>query len=293
MAKKGFHQTGKVIAREIIANPNPVAINAPEGFLLEWWNIFNEILSSSFLEVALLAAESFNKVEQTVDAIVPKINPENSTYVPNHIVPKCKPLVRDDKLIKHDVVGTYEPPNGVYMVTRIGVSYLSERESPSNFGNNRSLQQASHQGWPSVDNVAVQTLDMLKLPAPASSGDFFSMLTQADSSGKDAGMLGDRNQRTSENLPADQQIMAPIGGIMKISGKQPAVPSSRKRKTLLSSVASIGKEKATVAGIAKDNTKSYFPQGDAGLASASNSIYALRKRADFNLITCTEQFCQK
>ncbi|MEX6631855.1 hypothetical protein SGI36_21640, partial [Providencia rettgeri] len=70
----------------------------------------------------------------------------------------------------------------------------------SDAGNSRSLQQASHQGWPSVDvlpNVAVQTLD----PASASSGDFFCMLTQANSSGKDAGMLGD-TKRTPENLSA-------------------------------------------------------------------------------------------
>ncbi|MCD7449278.1 hypothetical protein HAX54_051018 [Datura stramonium] len=62
MAKRGFHRTGEEFDREIIDNPNPVAINAPGGFLLEWWNIFYEILSSSFSEVALLAAESFDKV---------------------------------------------------------------------------------------------------------------------------------------------------------------------------------------------------------------------------------------
>ncbi|KAJ8544977.1 hypothetical protein K7X08_017560 [Anisodus acutangulus] len=95
-------------------------------------------------------------------------------------------------------------------------------------GNSRSLPQALHQGWPSVGvgsipsvishhvvrptvivptqkeqflrstslpqqdvlpNVAVQTLDMLQFPAAASSGDFFPMLTQADSRGKDAGFL--------------------------------------------------------------------------------------------------------
>ncbi|MCD7461939.1 hypothetical protein HAX54_047424 [Datura stramonium] len=54
---------------------------------------------------------------------------------------------------------------------------------------------------------------MLKLPAPASSGDFFHMLTQADSSVKDAGI-----------------------GI--------------KRKTPLSSLAPVGKEKATVSWFA-------------------------------------------
>ncbi|KAJ8545510.1 hypothetical protein K7X08_018093 [Anisodus acutangulus] len=100
--------------------------------------------------------------------------------------------------------------------------YLPPWPEPSDAGNNRSLQQASHQGWTSVDNV-VQTLDMLKLPPPASSGDFFHMLTQADSSGN---MLGDTNQRTPENLPA-------------------IVQSGRKRKAPMSSVASV---RNTVAG---------------------------------------------
>ncbi|XP_059277176.1 transcriptional corepressor LEUNIG_HOMOLOG-like isoform X2 [Lycium ferocissimum] len=84
MAKRGLNQMGEVFGREIITNPDPVAINAPERFLLELWNIFYEILSSSFLEVALLAAKSFDKVAQTVENIVPNINPENSTYAPNH-----------------------------------------------------------------------------------------------------------------------------------------------------------------------------------------------------------------
>ncbi|KAF3635679.1 putative protein SMG7L-like [Capsicum annuum] len=131
-------------------------------------------------------------------------------------------------------------------------------------GNNRYLQQASHQGWPSVDvlpNVAVQTLDELGFSASASSSDFFRMLTEADSSVKDAGMLGDANKGALENLPAEQQIIAPMGGIMRSSGKQPAVEEQinqlgvqflkkrgRKRKTPLSSLAPAGKEKATVAG---------------------------------------------
>ncbi|KAJ8545511.1 hypothetical protein K7X08_018094 [Anisodus acutangulus] len=73
MANRGFHQMGEVFAREVIVNPNPVAINASEGCLLEWWNISYEILSSRFPEVA-----------QTVN-IVPNINPENLTYALNHM----------------------------------------------------------------------------------------------------------------------------------------------------------------------------------------------------------------
>ncbi|KAJ8561055.1 hypothetical protein K7X08_027245 [Anisodus acutangulus] len=60
------------------------------------------------------------------------------------------------------------------------------RQTNTEGRNNRSLQQ----GWPSVDNVAVQTLDMLNLPAAASSGDFFHMRTQADSSGNKATVAG-------------------------------------------------------------------------------------------------------
>ncbi|XP_060209277.1 uncharacterized protein LOC132636432 isoform X2 [Lycium barbarum] len=58
---------------------------------------------------------------------------------------------------------------------------------------------------------------------------------------------------------------------MKICGKQSAVQSGKKRK--LSSLASVGKEKVTVA---KDNTK----RGDAGLVSANFLIDALKKRAE-------------
>ncbi|XP_055804289.1 uncharacterized protein LOC129873258 isoform X2 [Solanum dulcamara] len=170
----------------------------------------------------------------------------------------------------------------------------------SDAGNTRSLQQASHQGWPSVGissifpgishqvvrpsimvptqkeqfprtasfpqqnvlpNVAVPTWDKLILPAPANSGDFLRMLTLADSSVKDAGMLGETNQRIP--LPADQLIIAPVGGITRSSGKQPAVQeqinqlgrqssnkSGIKRKSPLSSLAPVGKEKATVAWFA-------------------------------------------
>ncbi|XP_059277082.1 uncharacterized protein LOC132031219 isoform X2 [Lycium ferocissimum] len=112
----------------------------------------------------------------------------------------------------------------------------------SDAGYNGSLQQ----GWPSVDNVANQTLDMLKHPAPASSGEFFQLLTQADLS---VNILGDTNQRIPENLTADQQIIAPRGGIVRSSGKQPA-EQSRKRKTPMSSRESVEKEIATDAGFA-------------------------------------------
>ncbi|KAK4354293.1 hypothetical protein RND71_026487 [Anisodus tanguticus] len=109
----------------------------------------------------------------------------------------------------------------------------------------------------------VQTLDLLQLPAPESSGNFFPMLTQADSSGKDVRTFGYTNQTTPANLPVDQQIIAPIGVIIGSSGKQPAVQeqinqvrlqsldkSERKRKAPSSSRASVEKGKAHVAGSA-------------------------------------------
>ncbi|KAJ8549550.1 hypothetical protein K7X08_033257 [Anisodus acutangulus] len=278
MANKGFHQTGEVFAREIIVNHNPVAINAPEGFLLEWCNIFYEILSSRFPEVA-----------QTVENIVPNINPENLTYALNHmgvnisnamasspVIPSPHLLssfgtgyVLPDLSLPTDMTSGLQFPemsemggmllfasNSGYQMqqmpivppewnarddrpginlggpTRIEPNLcLTPWPEPSYAGNNKSLQQASHQGWPSVDilpDVAVQTLDA----ARASSGDFFCMFTQAGSSGN---MLGDTNQRTPENLPADQQIIAPI------------VQSGRKRKAPMSPVASV---RNTVAGFA-------------------------------------------
>ncbi|XP_070023924.1 transcriptional corepressor LEUNIG_HOMOLOG-like isoform X1 [Nicotiana sylvestris] len=164
----------------------------------------------------------------------------------------------------------------------------------SDAGNYRFFQQSSHQGWPLADalpEVAVQTFDKLHVPAPASSGDFNRVLIQAGSSGKDVGMLGDKNKRTPKNLPVDKQILAPIGGKqMKDSGKQIAVQeqanqlrlqssnkSGRKRKTSLISLSAVGKEKATTDCIMIGNSDSYLSRGDAGLIAASNSLAALRK----------------
>ncbi|XP_070051673.1 transcriptional corepressor LEUNIG-like [Nicotiana tomentosiformis] len=213
---------------------------------------------------------------------------------------------------------------------RAPANALPHLPEPSDAGNNRFLQQSSHQGWPLVGvgpvppvishqvvhpsvivptqkeqflrtkfspqqdalpEVAVQTFDKINFPAPASSGDFNRVLIQAGSSGKDAGMLGDKNKRTPKNLPVDKQILAPIGGKqMKDSGKQIAVQeqanqlrlqssnkSGRKRKTSSISLAAVGKEKATTDHIMNGNIDSYLSRGDAGLIAASNSLAALRK----------------
>ncbi|XP_006362509.1 transcriptional corepressor LEUNIG_HOMOLOG-like isoform X1 [Solanum tuberosum] len=120
-------------------------------------------------------------------------------------------------------------------------------------GNNISLQQASHQGWPSV-------------------------------------MLVDTDQRTPEFLPTSHQKLAPMGGLKRRSGKQPAVQekinqlglqfsnkSGIKRKAPLSSLASVC-IKATVSGVAKNKTISCYSQGDDGLVIASSSIDASTKK---------------
>ncbi|XP_075091920.1 uncharacterized protein LOC107832474 [Nicotiana tabacum] len=102
MTKRGFRQTREVFATEILANPDPVGssqqdwghkakfqretliINSPEGFLQEWWNMFFEAFSSRFPEAAVLAAESFDKVAQTVKSIVSNGGPANPSYASNH-----------------------------------------------------------------------------------------------------------------------------------------------------------------------------------------------------------------
>ncbi|KAK4339178.1 hypothetical protein RND71_040640 [Anisodus tanguticus] len=132
MAKRGFHETSEVSARETIANPNLVAINAPEGFLLEWWNMSYQILSSRFPKVA-----------QTMENIVPNINPENSTYVPNlkvlsvrcTVLPKPALIITLDGLkklevlnISHCLITEVSPPAPEKILTKLDESIL-EKES--------------------------------------------------------------------------------------------------------------------------------------------------------------------
>lgn len=100
----------------------------------------------------------------------------------------------------------------------------------SDSGNNRSLQQASHHGWPS--------------------------------------MVGDTDQRTLESLPADQQKIAPKGGLMRRPGKEPAVQENINQTRLQSSNKSGRKRKTPLR---------YF-QGDVGLVSLSSYICARTKK---------------
>ncbi|KAL6992552.1 hypothetical protein U1Q18_010662 [Sarracenia purpurea var. burkii] len=49
MVKNNMHNAAEVFAKEANVGKNPVAINAPCGFLTEWWIIFWEIYSSRLL----------------------------------------------------------------------------------------------------------------------------------------------------------------------------------------------------------------------------------------------------
>ncbi|CAN4084085.1 unnamed protein product [Withania somnifera] len=360
MYKRGFHQIGDAFNNETRVNQNLVAINSPhEAFLQAWWGKFYEAYSSRFRDIPVFAAESFDKVAQTLETILGNNDPSNQSYAsdlmetnvsnmmpeipessgPDPMDAKISALlssfdasyVLPDLAPQRDMTSGLHFPemsergdmlpfasNSGYQMPTVPPEWNARVDIPganlggpmqvepnihvdanallalpelSDAGNNRSLPQASHQGWPSdvhanvivptqkeqflrttsfpqqdvLPNVEVPTLDKLKLHAPASFGDFFSIY-QADSGVKDAVMLDETNKRIPENLPADQQIIAPIGGIMGSSGKQPAVQeqmnrlglqslnkSGIKRKTLLSSLApgrSIGKEKVAVADFA-------------------------------------------
>lgn len=48
-------------------------------------------------------------------------------------------------------------------------------------------------------------------------------------------MVGDTDQRTLESLPADQQKIAPKGGLMRRPGKEPAVQENINQTRLQSS----------------------------------------------------------
>ncbi|XP_055819987.1 transcriptional corepressor LEUNIG-like isoform X2 [Solanum dulcamara] len=330
MSNRGFHQTGEAFSNEIRANQNRVAINSPhEAFLQVWWGKFYEAYRSRFPDDAVLAADSFDKVAQTLDNIVAD-NGLHQSYAADHtdanisnvmpvmsspalmtsspVMEPIDPDLMDDEISnllssfntdcplldlspQRDITGLQFPEmgemggmlpfasNSGYQMQKmptappkwnarddrpginLGGPTLMEPSihAPANAlpalpelydsGNNRSLQQASHQGWSSV-------------------------------------MLGDTDQRTPEFLPTDQQKIAPVGGLMRRSGKQPAVQekinqlglqfskkSGIKRKTRSSSLASACK-KASVTGVAKDNTVSCYSQGDVDLVSASSSIYA-------------------
>ncbi|XP_060192874.1 transcriptional corepressor LEUNIG_HOMOLOG-like [Lycium barbarum] len=282
MSKKGYHQIREAFSPEVPANQNPFAINFPhESFLQVLWGKFYEAYRSRFPDDPVFAAESFDKVAQTVENVVANNGPANQSYASDHtgaytsnVMPSphliassavMGPSGPDDAeamasgLFSYDEMGemggifpfasvsSYQmpqmptaPPECNARDYRPGINLggparmelnihapanaLPASQELFDAGNNRSLQQASHQGWPYV-------------------------------------MLGDTNQRTPENLQADQQIIAPIGGVMRSSGKQPAVQeqtnqlrlqssdkSGRKRKLPSSSLARVGKGKAIVGG---------------------------------------------
>ncbi|KAJ8564507.1 hypothetical protein K7X08_000967 [Anisodus acutangulus] len=299
MSKRGFHQTGEVFFREILANQNPDAINSPhEGFLQAWWGKFYEAYNSSFPDVLLFAAESFDKVAQTVENVVANNDPANQSYASDHmganisnvipsphlmassaVMESSGPHLKEAKLVdllssfdasyalpdlspQRDMISGLQFP-GYQMQQMLTVppewnarddipginlggptqmepnihapaSALPASPKFSDAGNNRSLQQASHEGCPSVGVGSIPLVISDQVVHP-------SVIVPTKK------MLGDTNRRMPENLPADQQIIAPIGGIMKSSGK----------KTPSSSLAPVGKEKATAVGLVSALTKSF------------------------------------
>ncbi|XP_059316149.1 uncharacterized protein LOC132066992 [Lycium ferocissimum] len=276
MSKRGFNQTGEVFSNEIRAKQNLVAINSPhEAFLQKWWVKFYEAYRSSFPDDDVLATESFDKVAQTVESIVANNSPANQSYASYHtganisnVMPSphlmasmesSVPDLMNDKI--SDILSSLGTGYALPDLSGLQFPEISEMGGVLPFASNLGYQMQqtptvppkwnargvgsippviSHQvvhpsvmvptkreqfqrttSFPQLDalpNVAVQTLDNLKHPAP---------------------MLGDTNQRISENLQADQQS----------TGKQPAVQSDRKRKTPSSSLPLVGKEKNTAAGL--------------------------------------------
>ncbi|CAN4076217.1 unnamed protein product [Withania somnifera] len=322
MFNRGFHQTAEAFSNEIRSSENRVAINSHhEAFLQAWWGKFYEAYKSRFPDDAVLTADSFDKVVQTLKDVVASNNlhqsyasshteanicsampvmssphlmtssPMMESNVPDLLDAKISDLLSSfdteymllDSSFQSDMasfpkmgemegmlplasISSYQmqqtatvPPKWNARDDRPGINLGGPTlmdpsiHAPANAlpasleflesGNDGSLQQASHQGWPSV-------------------------------------MLGDTDQRNPEHL---QQIIAPTGGIMisseklaaaeqeKINqlGLQSSNKSGIKRKTPMSSLASVSEEKAIVAGV-------HFSQGSVGLLSASNSTHALR-----------------
>ncbi|XP_055836386.1 uncharacterized protein LOC129905001 [Solanum dulcamara] len=126
-------------------------------------------------------------------------------------------------------------------------------------GNNRSLQQAPHQQWP-VHTQKEQFPRAILFPQqntlPDGAAEYYANKfkrtlasfrnsgTQGESSGKNARVYAESNQRNLGNLLAYQQTIAPTGRY----GKQPVMQSGKKRKTPLSTPALVVKDRAIVTG---------------------------------------------
>ncbi|WMV17902.1 hypothetical protein MTR67_011287 [Solanum verrucosum] len=67
LVKKGLHLTAELFAIEAnVVNPDTVAIESPEGLLMEWWDVFYEKFSSN---QAKRAQEPYSEAAQTIDNV--------------------------------------------------------------------------------------------------------------------------------------------------------------------------------------------------------------------------------
>ncbi|XP_059288463.1 uncharacterized protein LOC132041757 isoform X2 [Lycium ferocissimum] len=117
MSKRGYHQIREAFSPGVPANQNPFAINFPhEAFLQELWGKFYEAYSSRFPDDPVFAAESFDKVAQTLEDIVANQSFASdhtglniSNVMPSPVMESSGPDLMDDARIS-DLMSRDMPP---------------------------------------------------------------------------------------------------------------------------------------------------------------------------------------
>ncbi|KAF2603092.1 hypothetical protein F2Q70_00028280 [Brassica cretica] len=70
LVKKKLHNTAKSFMTEGKVSPDPVAIDAPGGFLFEWWSVFWDIFIARTNEKHSEAAAAYIEAQQeTIDVL--------------------------------------------------------------------------------------------------------------------------------------------------------------------------------------------------------------------------------
>ncbi|KAJ8548905.1 hypothetical protein K7X08_029886 [Anisodus acutangulus] len=130
MSKRGFHQIHEAFPHEIHANRNPVAINSSnEAFLQAWWGKFYEAHTSRFPDFPVFAAESFDKVAQTLENVVANSGPANKTYASDHTglnISNVMPVMSSPHLMASSPLMESGPD-----LTDASISDLLSRDMPS------------------------------------------------------------------------------------------------------------------------------------------------------------------